>query len=225
LEKLLTGGWKGEEKGWNRLSLAEQTKAETDEAKRQTDIEKARETSQALGTARTISSFVGGGANVVSAGLSLGASFSVDFDQLKDDMLVCEAKAEEIEAIRLQLMGEEMGHPLAAEMDRIVQACQGFNIDNIDVVRRNLVIGGVVSAVGAGTGIAGGIISHRAVSAEKEAFAEDKDASHLRDQNMASNVLAGVTAGASLAAGLLTGIPLVNLNRNAEVAKRCAEAF
>lgn len=190
----------------------------------------AKKRSETLGNIRTIGDFVAGGTSAISAGTTIGAVVSVNFDDLKKNMKDCEKYAKEISKIKTDLMGIDLSDPMIPEMDRIVSRCRNFNLENIDGVKTALTIAGIVSIAGTGTGIAGGIFSNTAVQLEKQGAlgsisVNDTERVGTKEYNDAANILSAVTTATSLTSGLLSGIPLINLNKNLETAKSCESAF
>ena len=211
-------GWLGE---MQKLEEAVQMK------KNKCDAQKRSET---LGNIRTIGDFVAGGTSAISAGTTIGAVVAVDFDKLKKDIMNCEKYAKEILKIKTKLMGVDLSDPMLPEMNRIILRCRNFNLANIDGVKTALTIAGIVSVAGTGTGIAGGIFSHTAVQMEKEGALgavsiKDTDRVGTKEYNDAANILSAVTTATSLTSGLLSGVPLINLNKNLDIAKDCEAAF
>jgi hypothetical protein len=189
-------------------------------------LEKDKKTSANLGTARTVTSFVAGGTSAVASGTAFAGAFAVDYNKLKSDMRDCEKNAAVIGSYRSQLAELEPNAPELSDMDAIVSSCRGFNYSNIDTVKNTLTAGGIVSAVGTGTGIAGGIVSLKAGQKEKAgASAMDKGPNGTKNLNLAANILAGVTTATSASSALLTGIPLIEFTKNLDKAKDCAGKF
>ena len=196
--------------------------------KLQADIDAAKKKSQTLGKVRTVGDFVAGGTSAISAGTAIGTVATVDFDELKKNMQNCMKYSREIQSLQTLLMGYDMNDPVIDEMGKIVDNCNGFDTKNIDTVKTTLTIAGVTSVVGTGTGIAGGIISNKAVKMEQNAGVyganSGKDGG-TKEYNTAANVLSGVTTATSLGSALLSGLPLIGLSKNAEIARDCSRAF
>lgn len=212
--------------GWLEY-IGEKADQEQREKQLQDKITKGKKQSQTLGTVRTVGDFVAGGTSAISAGTTIGAVVTVDFKQLKDDMKKCDAYTDKLATLRTQFMGVSMEDPILPEINNIISKCKNFNTDNIDGVKTALTIAGVTSVVGTGTGIAGGIISNKAVQEEKAGKfgALEIDKGGTKEYNTAANILSGVTTVTSLSSALLSGIPLINLNKNLQAAQDCEDAF
>jgi hypothetical protein len=189
--------------------------------------EKLKKKSGALGAARTVGSFVAGGTSAVAAATSFAGAISVDYNKLKRDMRDCEKHAANIRGQRNELIDIAPSDPLISEMAGIYDKCRGFDTGNIDTIKTTLTIGGIVSTVGAGTGIAGGIVSHKAGRLEKAGASATKSNKQggTAGYNKAANILAGVTAATSAGSALLTGLPLIALAKNAKIAGECRAAL
>ena len=146
------------------------------------------------GRVRTVAAFTAGGANLVAAGSAIAGRVTVDFNQIVSDMEMCERTA--------QMTGDF----------NAMTVCTGFNRQNIETIRNNLTIAGVVSVVGTAAGVYGGIRSRQA----------GPENMHLHTH---ATVATGIAGGAALASGLITGIPLLNLRRNAQIAAECVRAL
>jgi hypothetical protein len=204
-------------------------KADQEERKKhlQDQITKGQKESQTLGTVRTVGDFVAGGTSAVSAATTIGAVVTVDFKQLKADMKTCDEYTDKLATIRTHFMGISLEDSILPEINNIISKCKNFNTDNIDGVKTALTIAGVTSVVGTGTGIAGGIISNKAVQEEKAGKfgALEIEKGGTKEYNTAANILSGVTTATSLSSALLSGIPLINLNKNLKSAQDCEGAF
>ena len=175
--------------------------ANTDRA----DMELVSQRSQVLGQVATVSTFAAGGANVIAAGTAITARVTADFDQIRQDMGDCEAFARQV-----------------VTDPNVLRSCQGFNAQNIDVIRNNLAIAGVVSVLGGAAGIYGGVRSMHANQIDPTTEVEAAVREHLQ---MHRNVAAIVSGGAGLVSGLVTGVPLINMQRNARIARDCIMAL
>jgi len=176
--------------------------------------------SAALGTVRTVGNFIAGGA---SAGSAISAFVgAAQFDNLIKDMNACDSHVRDIKGQRDELKALAPNDALLADMDDIVAACSGLNSRNIGDVKNKLTAVGIISSVGAATGIAGGITSAVAGSKEAHGALGAKDTKGL---NIASNVLAGVTTATAGTSTVISGIMLSDLVKNSDTADTCAGAF
>jgi glycerol-3-phosphate dehydrogenase len=171
-----------------------------------------------LGVGRTITSFVSG----ATAATSAIASFVgvATLDGLIREMNACDSYVREIASLRTELAAEAPADRLLAQMDDIVTSCSGLNSRNITDVRGRMIATGVISATGAVTGTAGGIVS--AVAGSSSGPQGNRG---TPGQNIATTVLTGATAATGVASTVLSGTVLSGLQRNADVAARCASAF
>ncbi|MDR1027650.1 MAG: hypothetical protein LBL46_04510 [Rickettsiales bacterium] len=170
-----------------------------------------------LGTARTIGSFVGGGANVVGAGsvfIGLG-----QFDEAIKGIELCNSAVAEIEKQATELSFAKPTDSAIGQMKDIVSACKGLDKKNIEDIKGKLTASGVISAVGAVTGITGGVLS---MQSNKNTAAGPVESDKA---GTASNILAVATTAASLGSTIFSGVSLAGLNKNGEVAEKCKGAF
>jgi hypothetical protein len=189
------------------------------------ELEAAKKTSQNLGTARTVGNFVAGGTSVVSAATSFGGSKGLD--ELEKNMNLCAAYIMEIDREQTELAFAAPTDPDVQKMLKIVSSCSGLNSNNIADIKKKLSVSGVISVVGAVAGISGGITSAVAGGKEKVgASATDTTRDdNTKGLNIASNVMAGVTAATSLTSAVIGGITLAGLNKNSDIADKCRDVF
>jgi hypothetical protein len=189
------------------------------------ELAAAQKKSNTLGTVRTVGSFVAGGTSVVSAATSFVGAGALD--KLVKDMNACDSYVREIKSQRAELEFVAASDPALEQMDRVIDGCSGLNSRNISDIKSKLTASGIVSAVGAATGIAGGVTSLMAGKREKNgalAAASGKDGG-TKELNMASNVLAVATTATSLGSAVIGGVTLADLMKNGEVAEKCKAAF
>jgi hypothetical protein len=183
--------------------------------------------SDTLGTVRTVGNFAAGGTSAVSAATSfVGMS---QLDDLIKDMNACDSYVREIKEQRFELADEDPADALLPEMDRIIAACSGLNSSNIQDIKGKMMASGIISSVGAGTGIAGGVTSVIAGGKEKKGadptLSNTKTETGTKGLNLASNILAGVTTATSATSVVLGGVTLAELANNDDTAKACRDAF
>jgi len=190
-----------------------------------TQLEKDINKSRVLGTVRTAGLFVAGGTSAVAATTSfMGAS---QFDELAKNMNACDSYIKEIKDQRTELAALKSSDQLLTQMDNIVISCSGLNSGNIIDVKSKFLATGIISSVGAATGLAGGITSAIAGHKEKQGAlgAQSSKDGGTKGLNVASNVLAGVTTATAATSTIISGITLSDLMKNSEIADACAKAF
>ncbi|MDR1826565.1 MAG: hypothetical protein LBQ49_02635 [Rickettsiales bacterium] len=172
--------------------------------------------SGAFGKARTVGSFVGGAGGAAGAVTSFLGTKTID--ELIVDMNACDSYRVEIENQRMEMIFADSANPDMDVMTKIVEGCKGMNPRNIAEIKKQMTTAGVISAVGAAAGIAGGVISMSANT--KDA----KDGSH-KSMNVGATVLAGASGVAGLGAMIFSASALSGFSRNAQIAEKCAAAF
>jgi len=162
------------------------------------------------GTIQTAGSFVAAGTGVVASVSSfIGAG---QFDELISDMNKCSAAIRELETTTRQMAFDSPDSPELAEYNNIVEKCRGLDTNNIENVKKAMIAAGVVSAVGAGAAVVGGVMN---VSANKDG----------NNTGVAPTVLSGAAALTSAGSTIISGVVLSRLNKNSDIANDCTEAF
>jgi hypothetical protein len=175
----------------------------------------AKKMSDGLGNIRTAGSFVGGAGGVGGAVAGFGGAAKLD--DLIVAMETCATETKKIEDLKMELTFADPGNPALAEMTKIAENCRGLNTKNIEDIRAKFKTAGIISIVGAATGIAGGVASMAAKDKDKE--------NRGNNTNTASTVLSGVSGAAGGVTAVLSGIVLSGLNKNSEIADKCTSAF
>jgi len=168
--------------------------------------------SERLGTVRTAVAFTAGAAGIGGAAASFSGRRNIG--DLISDMQECNRLVQEIDRQRIELAFVQPEAPALAQMANIVASCSGLNHRNMETVRDRLRTAGIISVVGATTGIVGGVTSM---------VAKGQESGH--HANTAATVLSGASGAANLGGAILSGSALSGLNANSAIARRCAEAF
>jgi hypothetical protein len=185
------------------------------------------EKSQQLGNIRTIGSGVAGVANVGGAIASfMGVK---DFDETESNMDESIDIVEKINNLKDRAEFETPDDTATiAKMKKIVASCKGLNPANIKDIKNKMFVGGVVSSVGGVTGLTSAILSASAVKKENgdaSIATKTKEEDGTKELNTASNILAVGTTVASATGAIIGGVTLVDLNKNGDIAKQCADVF
>ena len=168
-----------------------------------------RGASKAYGWVRTAGSAISGAGAGVGAAAALGGVKTLD--ELILNMNACDAYVREIESQKNELAFSAPDNPNIAKMGGIVESCRGMSSRNIDEIKGKLKAAGIISIVGAAAGVAGGVVS--AVAKNGEGL------------NMTANISAAASAGANIGGALISAAALGGLNKNGDIASRCAMSF
>ena len=208
-------------------NLTNQNDTENNKAALSKEKQEINEKSQKLGNIRTISSGVAGVANTGGAIVSFMSA--KDFDKIISDMDECEMVVEKIDNLKSRAEVETPDDTSTIEkMQTIVDSCKGLNSGNIKDIKNKMFAAGVASSIGGVTGITGAILSASAVKKEKgdaSIATKSKAEGGTKGLNTASNILAAGTAVASATGAVLSGVTLVGLNKNSDIAGKCADAL
>jgi hypothetical protein len=154
-------------------------------------------------SAGAIGAFASGGLNAGAAAANfIGRS---QLDDLIADMDECKRALGEIERERTELVLENPNDRSIREMDLILENCNGFNQGNILGIGKTLAASGIIAAIGAAAGIAGGIAA-------------------VKDSK-AANVLSVGSGASAAASAVLSGITITGLEKNTGTAEKCGKAF
>ncbi len=156
--------------------------------------------------------YIGGVASVATSAVSTGTSFAsvANVDKLIDKMSDCNEKVKDLELMKGKLKAEMDDAEIDSSNDRIVKrvdeivgACTGdFDIQDMKVIKGNMIASGVVSGVGTGTSLAGQF--HNRVTGA---------------------VLNGITTGTSVISTINSGVSLSKLDDNISLAEKCQNAL
>ena len=175
--------------------------------------------SQLLGNIRTGTAFAAGGTGAIGAITSFAGVGTLD--KLIEDMNACDSYVREIESQKNELTFAAPNDSTITQMNKIVESCKGMSSKNIADVKSKLKAAGIISAIGAAAGIAGGITSAIAVSKEKD----PNNKENTKGFNTAANITSGVAAASGLGGAILSGVTLSGLNKNGDIAAKCKAAF
>lgn len=106
--------------------------------------------------------------------------------------------------------------------NKIIEACDKFNVEDIEKINLRATGATVSSSVGAVAGVAATVTSGMANS---ESVRTSQDAQKEKNLNTASNVLAGVTTVASLTSTVFNATQIAAAKRVIETAEQCEEAI
>jgi hypothetical protein len=168
-----------------------------------------RGASKMYGVARTAGSAMSGAGAGVGAAAALGGVKVLD--ELILNMNACDSYVREIESQKNELAFSAPNDPNIAKMGGVVESCKGMSSKNIDEIKGKLKAAGIISIIGAAAGVAGGVVS--AVAKNGEGL------------NMTANISAAASAGANIGGALISAAALGGLNKNGDIANRCAMSF
>lgn len=123
--------------------------------------------------------------------------------------------------IQAKLDGSASDEEIAVA-DKIINACDKFNVLDIEKINNRATGATVASSVGATTGLAG-TITAGVVNSDSVNAGDNKD--KKRNLNTASNVLSGVTTAASLTATVFNATQIAAAKRVVETAELCEESI
>ena len=181
-------------------------------------FEKPDQKSTKLGNIRTGTMAASTATNIASA--VLAGTNQVKGD-LKQQIDACLASVRVLSDVRMQarIDGSATGEELS-NAENIVRACEEWATVDISSINKKAKGAAITSGIGAGMGVAGTATS---AVVNKKDFGSDYDKE--KKLNMASNVLAGGTAAASLTSAILNGTQIKAIKRAAAVADECEGAL
>ena len=185
--------------------------------------------SKTLGNIRSI----GMATATVTSGVSLGTSIAstLSAGKLADKMEDCDRKVADVRYAKanaealLESSSDSNLENLVNKAQNISSKCSGFDKQNINTLKNMMTASAVVSGIGTATGAAGTVTS---IMANKDSVRNDDSEAGKRKEkklNLASNILAGVTAGASASTTVISGIALTKAKKDSGVAGDCEGAF
>ncbi len=183
------------------------------------------ERSKRLGNWRT-GLMVGAGmthiASAVLAGINMNQS------ELVQHVTACNAALDHLVAVRKQLADagiNPFSNPVRGRVENVVNACDKFNVADVQKIERKekVVVGS--SAAGAAVAIAGVVTSASANSDKMRSAADVDGMQKFNKLNAASNALAGVSTAGSLVSTVAGGGVVKLARQMMRDATRCAEAL
>jgi hypothetical protein len=187
--------------------------------KMEKDLADAKKDSKNFGNLRTGGAFAAGGTGAVGAITSFAGIGTLD--KLIEDMNACDSYVREIEKQKDELTFAAPNDATLSQMNKLVESCKGMSSKNIADVKSKLKAAGIISAIGAAAGIAGGITS--AIAVGKETDPNNKE--NTKIFNTTANITSGVAAAGGLGGAILSGVTLSGLNKNGDIAAKCKAAF
>ena len=194
---------------------------DADIAQIQKDTEELEKKSKLLGNVRT---GLMAGATVTSAvsmGTSIGAT--VNAAKLADKMADCNKAVSALRLARATAEAEEVEETDAtmAKAGEILASCTGYDESNISALRKLSKANAIVSGIGTVSAGAGTVTSAMANGKDVRAAGGKKE----KNLNLASNILAGVTAGTSGTSTVLSAIQISKAKKDSEMADVCESAL
>lgn len=182
-------------------------------------LDELNEQSKTLGNIRTGTMAAAGATNI--AGTIIAANNRVRGD-LQSQIDNCIAATKVLANVKMQARMDGDANPADLERaDKIVSACQRWEMVDLSKIDNRAVGAMVSSAVGATTGIAGTITSATVNSDATRNDNTDSGKQREKNLNTASNVLAGTTTVASGAATVFNATQISAIKRASETADEC----
>ena len=195
----------------------------------QSYLDEKNKKSKTLGNVRT---GLMAGATVTSAvsmGTSIGATLSAS--KLADKMAACNKAIQELKLAKTTAEAEADGSGAVIDggtitkANAIIEACTGYDESNINALRKLSKANAIISGIGTATAAAGTATS---VVANRDKIRDDNSEAGKKKEkglNLASNILAGVTAGTSGTSTALSAIQINKAKKDSEMAKKCESAL
>lgn len=203
---------KDETKKQQAISAFDKLKAEIEENEKKTKL---------LGNVRT---GLMAGATVTSA-VSLGTSIgaTVNAKKLAEKMSECNKAVGELKLAKATAEAEEISIEASAmvKANAIISACTGYDESNISALKKLSTANAIISGVGTATAGAGTATSLMANTNKTRAEGGKKE----KGLNLASNILAGVTAGTSGTSTTLSAIQIKKAKKDSDMAEKCEAAL
>ena len=187
------------------------------------EIDALEQKSKQLGNIRTGTLAAATATNI--AGAVMSGTNRVKGD-LKSQIDECLASVKTLSNVRMQAhMDKSVDAVELARADRIVSACDGWSMVDIDPINNRSTGATISSGIGAATGLAGTLASASANSEEvRNATGVEAEQKEKR-LNTTANVLAGTTTVASAAATVFNATQISAIKRAAVVADECEGAL
>jgi len=169
---------------------------------------------------RTATALTAAGTSGATA--ALGFIGAKELDKIMDDVKACNDRVGDIRNERSKLIaalpdGQAETDQTSQDMANIMGKCRGFDLNALESIKKRFTASGVVSAVGAGTGVISGVTSIIAKNGDT--------GTKSGGLNITSNIAAAVTTATGATSTILS-ITLINdLKKNADTADSCASAF
>ena len=187
------------------------------------EIDALEQKSKQLGNIRTGTLAAATATNI--AGAIMSGTNRVKGD-LKSQIDECLASVKTLSDVRMQAhMDKSADAAELARADRIVSACDGWSMVDIDPINNRSTGATISSGIGAATGLAGTLASASANSEEVRGSNTDAGKQKEKKLNTTANVLAGTTTVASAAATVFNATQISAIKRAAVVADECEGAL
>ena len=182
----------------------------------------AEQKSKKLGNART--GLMAGNTAANIAGTAIAATNRADGDLMKK-FSECVDAANALGAAIGQGRLDGAEESQLAQAKKIQDTCAKLNLADLEKLNKRATGAMVSSGIGIATGASGTITS--AVANTDKTRADDSDSGKQKEKNLniASNVLAGVSAGASLAATVFNATQIAMAKKLIAAAEECEEAI
>ena len=186
-------------------------------------IDELTKKSKTLGNVRTGTLAAATATNI--AGAAIAGTNMVDKD-LETRVSECIASVKDLGAVKMQArLDGSADESQMTQADKIAIACDKWSTVDLSPINKRATGAAVSSGIGAGVGLAGTITSGLANSNQVRSAEGDDARTKEKNLNMASNVLAGTTAAASLTATIFNATQISAIKRAATVADECEGAL
>ena len=160
------------------------------------------------------------GATVTSTASTITSAISLSkMDELIKKVKSCNKHIKEIAPIADDLLDEEVDpdDKIIYQVGKIKSACTGFDEQNIESIKGQLIGTTITSGVGAASGIVGTVAKG---IGNKNADEEVKNKADL-----ASKIATGITTATSATGVILSSTTLAGLNKNKDTADKCEKTL
>ncbi len=208
----------------------EEMKAELESIKSELEAEEKK--SKTLGNVRTGLMAGSIATSAVSTGTSIASS--VNAKKLAEKMKDCNKAIDNLKVARQQFISdvEELDvklKPSASSVlmkaDDIVNACKGYDNDNIKQLQTMSTVSAVTSGIGVMASTAGTVTSALANSKKVRNDDTDDGVKKEKNLNLAANIMAGVSTGTSGASTILGAVSISKAKNDSDMAKECEDAL
>ena len=187
--------------------------------------------SKTLGNVRT--GLMAGSIATSAASVGTSIASSVNAKKLAEKMKDCNTSVDELKVAKSQFTSDVSDvddfdiekNTVYIKASDILNACKGYDNDNIKQLQTMSTVSAVTSGIGTATSVAGTITSAFANSKKvREATGEDA-AKKEKNLNLTSNIMAGITAGTSGTSTVLSAVSINKAKKDSDMAEKCEDAL
>lgn len=160
------------------------------------------------------------GATITSTASTITSAISLSkMDELIKKVKSCNKHIKEIAPIADDLLDEEVDpdDKIIYQVGKIKSACTGFDEQNIESIKGQLIGTTITSGVGAASGIVGTVA---------KSIGNNKTDEKVKDNaDLASKIATGITTATSATSVILSSTTLAGLNKNKDTADKCEKTL